>query len=106
LKFTDSHSRYCETQHDVDAFVRGIKAALKIAHTAPLTDLLDHTDTTPALDHHRQLHMASDEKLAAFTRERLETLYHPASTCRMAPLTDGGVVDGQLRVYGVQGLRV
>lgn len=39
-------------------------------------------------------------------RERVETLYHPTSTCRMAPLEEGGVVDAKLRVYGVSGLRV
>jgi len=56
------------------------------------------------LDH--QLHLKSDKELEEVVRERLETLYHPASTCRMAPLEDGGVVDAKLRVYGVQGLRV
>ena len=39
-------------------------------------------------------------------RERVETVYHPASTCRMAPREEGGVVGSDLRVYGVQGLRV
>jgi len=33
-------------------------------------------------------------------------VYHPTSTCRMAPLEQGGVVDAELRVYGVEGLRV
>jgi choline dehydrogenase len=44
--------------------------------------------------------------LTAFVRERVDTLYHPASTCRMAPLEEGGVVDAKLKVYGVDGLRV
>ena len=60
----------------------------------------------PLLDHHRKLHLASDDELAQVVRERAESLYHPASTCRMAPLADGGVVDAQLTVYGVRGLRV
>lgn len=34
------------------------------------------------------------------------TTYHPCGTCAMMPREDGGVVDPQLRVYGVNGLRV
>ena len=33
-------------------------------------------------------------------------MYHPTSTCRMAPIDQGGVVDSKLKVYGVDGLRV
>jgi choline dehydrogenase len=36
----------------------------------------------------------------------VNTLYHPTSTARMARREDGGVVDEELRVYGVRGLRV
>jgi len=33
------------------------------------------------------------------------TVYHPSGTCRMGP-DDDAVVDHELRVHGVQGLRV
>jgi choline dehydrogenase len=39
-------------------------------------------------------------------RQRSGTVYHPCGTCAMRPLAGGGVVDAQLRVYGVHGLRV
>ena len=39
-------------------------------------------------------------------RQRSGTVYHPCGTCAMRPLAGGGVVDAQLRVYGVEGLRV
>jgi hypothetical protein len=45
-------------------------------------------------------------ELRDYVRSHLESLYHPTSTARMAPLSDGGVVDTRLRVHGVQGLRV
>ena len=39
-------------------------------------------------------------------RERLELIYHPVGTCRMSDDADGAVVDSQLRVHGLDGLRV
>jgi choline dehydrogenase len=47
----------------------------------------------------------SDEELLDFARRRGGTVYHPTSTCKMGsdPLA---VVDAELRVHGVEGLRV
>lgn len=47
----------------------------------------------------------SDAELAAFVRAKAETVYHPVGTCRMGSDPDA-VVDPQLRVRGVEGLRV
>ena len=58
----------------------------------------------PALDHH--LYKATTAEIGDFVRRRVNTLYHPTSTARMARREDGGVVDEELRVYGVRGLRV
>ncbi|MBF6022542.1 GMC family oxidoreductase [Lysobacter niastensis] len=46
-----------------------------------------------------------DASLAAFVRAKAETIYHPIGTCRMGN-DDASVVDPQLRVRGVEGLRV
>jgi choline dehydrogenase len=45
------------------------------------------------------------EELRRSVRETLESLYHPVGTCRMGT-GEGAVVDPQLRVRGVEGLRV
>jgi choline dehydrogenase len=46
-----------------------------------------------------------DTELEAFVRRYAKTVYHPVGTCRMG--SDArAVVDPQLRVNGVQGLRV
>ena len=66
--------------------------------------MLDATFTRADLDH--ETHLRSDADIEALVRERVETVYHPTSTCRMAPEAEGGVVDDELRVYGVEGLRV
>ncbi|KAG6856908.1 hypothetical protein H0H87_012490, partial [Tephrocybe sp. NHM501043] len=96
--------RYLTEPEDLKKLVRGLRIILKLSKTEPLASRVDHTNKDPLLDH--DLFNKSDEELADIVKARLSTLYHPAGTCRMAPLQDGGVVDSQLRVYGVQGLRV
>lgn len=49
----------------------------------------------------------SDEDILAFLRKRAETIYHPVGTCKMGNPEDADtVVDPQLRVKGIKGLRV
>ncbi len=49
----------------------------------------------------------SDDTLDDFIREHVESAYHPCGTCRMGRRDDpGAVVDPELRVIGVEGLRV
>ncbi|KAJ7205277.1 hypothetical protein GGX14DRAFT_368194 [Mycena pura] len=49
-----------------------------------------------------------DQSLDAFIKERVETIYHYASSCRMAPENDPlpGVVDTKLLVHGMSNLRI
>ncbi|KAF8882588.1 hypothetical protein BD779DRAFT_923170 [Infundibulicybe gibba] len=96
--------KYLEAPEDIQKLIRGIKLIFGIAKAEPLASRLDHNDKNPMLDH--DMHLKSDEELEKIVRERVETLYHPTSTCRMAPLAEGGVVDPRLRVYGIRGLRV
>jgi choline dehydrogenase len=49
----------------------------------------------------------SDEEIDAWVRRAAETIYHPVGTCRMGADGDAmAVVDSQLRVRGLEGLRV
>lgn len=50
-------------------------------------------------------HAQSDEALGQWIRQNADTIYHPVGTCRMG-VDDMAVVDDELRVRGVQGLRV
>ena len=47
----------------------------------------------------------SDEEILAYIRATMQTIYHPVGTCKMGvdPLA---VVDPELRVRGLEGLRV
>jgi choline dehydrogenase len=47
-----------------------------------------------------------DEDLNNYVRQSIRTTFHYSCTCRMAPEKEKGVVDDELRVYGVEGLRV
>ena len=47
----------------------------------------------------------SDSEMIDFIRAKAESVYHPIGTCRMGNDEDS-VVDTQLRVRGVDGLRV
>ena len=47
------------------------------------------------------------QQIESFLRDHSDTEYHPCSTCKMGPDSDPmAVVDAQLRVHGIQGLRV
>lgn len=66
---------------------------------------------TPALRALRQedlftKHVETDEQIAEILRQEVDTVYHPVGTCRMGPDASTAVVDAQLRVHGVPGLRV
>jgi len=95
---------YLSTEHDLTVLERGMAILNRVMHTAPLADIIDHTASDKRLGH--WLPTANLTELRAYVRSHLESLFHPTSTARMAPLSDGGVVDGQLRVHGVQSLRV
>jgi len=83
---------------DVDRLVRGFKAMRRIL-------------AQPALAGHGARELAtsasaqSDAEIEAFIRAHADTIYHPVGTCRMGP-GPLDVVDAELRVRGVDGLRV
>ncbi|KAK0720183.1 GMC oxidoreductase-domain-containing protein [Lasiosphaeris hirsuta] len=47
-----------------------------------------------------------DQAIEQFMRESVETTWHSLGTCKMAPRAEMGVVDKDLNVYGVRGLKV
>jgi len=76
----------------------GLRFVYKIAETSPLANHVAATIGPKALDD-----MALDDHIAATA----VSVHHPAGTCRMGGPDDAmRVVDSDLRVVGVQGLRV
>ncbi|GAA4043594.1 choline dehydrogenase [Sphingomonas rosea] len=83
---------------DREVVVAGLKFGRKLAATDPLARFIDH-ETNPGVD------VATDDELLGFARSHGTTIYHPVGTCAMGR---GGaaVVDPELRVIGIKGLRV
>ncbi|MGT4697586.1 GMC family oxidoreductase [Pseudomonas aeruginosa] len=48
---------------------------------------------------------SSDDEIRELLRDRIDTVYHPVGTCRMGTDSDA-VVDPELKVHGIKGLRV
>ncbi len=89
---------YLQSQSDVQKLVDGIKLIRKLFHTSAFDEFRGR-EVAPGAD------VTSDEALVAYIREVCGTVYHPIGTCKMG--TDPmAVVDPELRVHGVKGLRV
>ena len=89
---------YLSTQSDQKIAIDSIKVARKIANASPLKQhILDEFVPGGSL--------VSDEDLLEAAKNNSQSIYHPVGTCKMGNDKDS-VVDDQLKVYGVKGLRV
>jgi len=94
------HANYLATETDRQCMVDGLKLARRLAETEALQPLIAE-ELEPGLD------VTSDEAFLDHARRRGGTIFHPTSTCMMGPNTNPmAVVDSELRVHGLKGLRV
>ena len=96
------HANYLsdETGYDLRLLIEGVKLSREIFAAAPF-DAYRGEEIHPGSD------VQSDADITGFIRRKAETVYHPVGTCRMGAATDAdAVVDSELRVRGVDGLRV
>jgi choline dehydrogenase len=92
------HPNYFSAAGDIDALVEGVRLAREIAATRAYQGLRgDAVD--PAAD------QSSPDQIRAWIRRVADTIFHPVGTCRMGG-DSTAVIDGQLRVRGVERLRV
>ncbi|OWF45557.1 uncharacterized protein LOC110456911 [Mizuhopecten yessoensis] len=97
---------YLADPEDVKTYIRGVRHVQKLLKTEALKKL-GTTVRTIDIPGCREKIPDSDEQWECFVRHLATTIYHPASTCKMGPLSDPtAVVDPQLRVKGISGLRV
>jgi choline dehydrogenase-like flavoprotein len=91
-------ARLLDDEDDVRRLAAGVRLVDRIARSAPFAQHVKRRLTLPdGLD--------DEHALQAHVRRHTGICYHAAGTCRMG-VDPGAVLDAQLRVRGVQGLRV
>jgi choline dehydrogenase-like flavoprotein len=80
-------------EDDRAAAIEGVRIALELARQPALKAVERAPFSVPDSD--------SDDDILTWLRREGQSVYHPTSTCAM-----GSVVDSELRVYGIEGLRV
>ncbi|MEZ5816410.1 MAG: GMC family oxidoreductase N-terminal domain-containing protein [Hyphomicrobiaceae bacterium] len=91
---------YLAEETDRRVTIGAMRFARRLIHTTPMKPYLDG-EIYPGAD------VQSDDELLAAAREWGSSTYHLMGTCRMGPVSDAtAVVDDELRVRGMEGLRV
>ncbi len=98
LAFPAIDPRYLSAPEDVETLYRGVEIARQIGRQ-PAFDAYRKAETWPGPT------VDGRDAVVAAMRQWGETIYHPVGTCRMGA-DEAAVVDGRLRVNGVEGLRV
>lgn len=92
--------RYLSDERDVHTLLAGMRLARQLLGTPELARFATH-ETLPGAA------VRTDDELLDFARRYGVSSYHVNGTARMGPASDpGAVVDTELRVHGLQGLRV
>jgi len=93
------YPNYLSTEHDIKEMLEGYKFLRRLGTAPALREVIDK-ELLPGLI------VVNEEQMLADIRERSGTVFHPVSTCRMAPDPERGVINPELEVFGVDGLRV
>ncbi|MBY6056365.1 GMC family oxidoreductase [Leisingera daeponensis] len=91
---------YLSTETDCRTIVDGVNIARRIARHNPLA-----TKIAEEFRPHADLAMDDYQGTLDWARSNSVSIYHPTGTCKMGAGEDA-VVDAQLRVHGIEGLRV
>jgi choline dehydrogenase len=94
----DVNIDYLNDERDVKTLMVGMQHIRQIMQQ-PAISQYEPKEYEPGED------VTSPEALEAYIRSSVETIYHPACSCRMG-VDEKAVVDPRLRVKGVEGLRI
>jgi choline dehydrogenase-like flavoprotein len=86
-------SNFLTTDEDRRAMVEGVRIAMEVNAQPALQEVCRDAFVVPESD--------CEDDIVDFVKRHTGTVFHPVGTCAM-----GSVVDDELRVYGVEGLRV
>ncbi|KAF9012816.1 alcohol oxidase, partial [Hymenopellis radicata] len=93
----DLNPRYLSNSTDREIIVRLLEFTEKLLQVSPVKDIVKQITVPSEKD---------KEDLGKFVGDVLATIHHPVGTSSMLPRELGGVVDQNLRVYGVENLRI
>lgn len=93
----DIDPRFYDHPDDLEAMVDGFKLTRKIMDAPALANIRSGELYSAGID--------SDDAIREELKNRTDTIYHPVGTCKMG-IDAMAVVDPQLRVHGLAGLRV
>ena len=94
---------YLSNAYDLEGVAQIAKYLRKIAETEPMSYAWT-AEYEPGLNIVPS--DANDEDWIEYAKTNMASIWHPVGTCAMMPKKDGGVVSPELKVYGVDGLRV
>jgi choline dehydrogenase len=92
------HANYLSREADLQTLIEGVKLARDLGQTKAFAPFYQE-EIMPGPG------VQSDKEIADYLRNNVESIYHPVGACKMGH-DDLAVVDEQLRVRGVEGLRV
>ena len=90
---------YMAHEAEFDLLVQGIKLGRQMAQTDAFAPFVGQ-EIQPGID------VQSDDALRAYIRRSASTVFHPVGTCKMGVDVATAVVNSQLQVHGLEGLRV
>jgi choline dehydrogenase len=89
---------FLSNQLDKDTLIAGVKLIRKLMQSEAMKEFCDN-EIQPGYE------FSSDDHILDFIKNKAETLYHPSGTCKMG-FDQNAVVDKNLKVHGIKGLRV
>ncbi len=93
-----AHFNYLSNSFDINELVEAVKCIRELL-AQPAFDELRGSELRPGTGN------TSDQDIEAYIRANASTDYHPSCSCRMGT-DEMAVVDGEMRVHGIEGLRV
>ncbi|KAI1360901.1 glucose-methanol-choline oxidoreductase-like protein [Xylaria arbuscula] len=95
--------RYLEHPVDLEVLARYFRYINDIVHTEPLSKYLKPNGRR---SNGAPVDMTDLTEVKEYIKKAALSCWHPTSSCAMLPLEKGGVVNPELKVYGVENLRV
>ena len=90
---------YLSHQKDIDNIIKMSRFIGKLQNTNGIKSILSDNS-------HLQLNDMSDAELIDDFKNRASTVFHPCGTCKMSSDKKNSVVDSNLKVHGIENLRV